>query len=109
VNHAARRFFQEAAPAQPRRTLSNDAASATVIPLSAVSGSGSAIPGGKSSATPNPPPRRRGSRGSDLIFGGTLAFILLIACVTWEMLSQGKEAPHAATEAGHHRFIPAAH
>ncbi|HEX2116696.1 MAG TPA: hypothetical protein VHM01_20005 [Alphaproteobacteria bacterium] len=89
---------------------SNDAASSTIIPLSAVSGGRSAIPGGKSSAAPNPPPRRRGSRGSDLIFGGTLAFILLIACLTWEMLSQGTEVPHTAVESGHQRaFIPAVH
>jgi hypothetical protein len=51
-------------------------------------------------------PVRRGSRGSNLVFGGILALILLIACLTWEMLSDRDEPPHAAPQ-GQTGYIPA--
>jgi hypothetical protein len=83
-------------------------ASATVIQLSAVSSRGS-DPAQTTQTRQNAPPARRGSRGGDLIFGGALALILLIACLTWEVLSVGKEEPHAAVQGTQRVFIPAVH
>jgi hypothetical protein len=77
--------------------------SATVIQLSALSGANAMDrPGAASAASP----ARRGSRGGDLVFGGILALILLIACLTWEMLSDRDEPPHAALQ-GQTGYIPA--
>ena len=80
-------------------------ASATVIQLSAVSSRGS-DPAQTTQTRQNAPPARRGSRGGDLIFGGALALILLIACLTWEVLAD-REVPHASLQ-DHSGFIPTA-
>jgi hypothetical protein len=107
VNHAVRQIPPEAAPAQSHRAPSNVTASATIIPLSAASGGASSPSAGKPAGAPNPPPGRRRSRSSDLIFGGTLALILLIACLTWEVLSHEREALHGTAEGSERAFTPA--
>lgn len=85
---------------------STTSTSATVIQLSAVSGGGPARSAGKPNAAGNAPFRRRGSRGGDLILGGGLALLLLVACLTWEVMSQSHDAPHA-TMGDHRTFIEA--
>ena len=108
MNHAVRPLYRQEAPAQP--APADNVASATIIPLSAVSGGRPGIPDVRPSVAPDAPPRRRASRGSDLIFGGTLAFILLIACLTWEMLSQHRDIGPMSGDVGQERaFIPAVH
>ena len=72
--------------------------SATVIQLSAV-------PGGRGAADAAPARGRR--RGGDLVLGGILAIVLLVACLGWEVLSRSHEASHAALE-GPHDVVPAA-
>jgi hypothetical protein len=83
--------------ASSRRTIQASASSATVIPLPASPGRKAGAPG---VAPADTAPRRR-SRGSDLVFGGVLAVILLIACLTWEVLRDG-EPPHAALQGAQH-------
>ena len=107
MKHALRQTSQETAPAQPRRAPSTTSNTATVIQLSAAPGGSRANAPGKAAPAPAVPPVRRGSRGGDLIFGGALALILLIACLTWEMLSHGDEPPHAAYPGEGRAFVPA--
>ena len=105
VKHAVRKFSQAAhAPAHSAR--SSLTSSATIIPLSAISGGGAVDRPGVATAAPPAPAARRGSRGGDLIFGGLLALILLIACLTWEVLSD-REVPHASLQ-DQSAFAPAA-
>jgi hypothetical protein len=104
VKQAVRRFSEASpAPAAP----STASSPATVIQLSALSGGKAMDCPGAAIGTPPAPPVRRGSRGRDLVFGGILALILLIACLTWEMLSDRDEPPHAALQ-GQTGYIPAA-
>jgi hypothetical protein len=109
VKNAVRQFSQETAQARTRRVPSTTSTSATVIQLSAVSGGGPAKSAGKPATAGKPTPARRGSRGGDLILGGGLALLLLVACLTWEVLSQGHDAPHATPQSDHRTFIQAAH
>ena len=81
-------------PALLRRAPS-PSAPATIIRLSASPDERSIHRAGAAAATKAPPPRR-GSRGGDLMFGAILALILLIACLTWEVLSDRQEVSHAA-------------
>ena len=104
MKNAVRQFSQETARAQPRRVPSTAATSATVIQLSAVSGDGPARSAGKPNAAGSAPSGRRGSRGGDLILGGGLALLLLVACLTWEVLSQSHDPSHAAMS-DHRTFI----
>jgi hypothetical protein len=102
VNNAVRQPPPQAAPSSSRRPT--HASPATVIQLSASPGrkADPAAPAGAEAA-----PARRRSRGSDLVFGGVLAVILLIACLTWEVLRDG-EPSHAALDGARHGVTPAA-
>jgi hypothetical protein len=108
VKHALRQFSQETAPAQPRQAPLTTSTSTTVIQLSSVSGGGSARSAGKPATNSNATPGRRGSRGGDLVLGGGLTLLLLVACLTWEVLSHGNEVPHAL-QTDHRAFVPALH
>jgi hypothetical protein len=95
VKHAVRRSSQEG-PALPRRAPT--ATSATVIHLSAISGGGAIERKGETSRASERTNSRRGSGGPNLLFGGILALILLIVCLAWEVLVDGKGVPHAAAQ-----------
>jgi hypothetical protein len=81
--------------------------SATIIPLPAAAGTKPAVAAEKAGAMPEAPAARRGSRGGDLILGGVLAVVLLIACLTWEVLSRDHEALRPA--GGQQVASPAVH
>jgi hypothetical protein len=104
VKQALRQPLQEA-PAPARKAPSTITPSATVIQLSARPTGRGLDRSGTVAPAPVPQPSRRGSGGSDLLFGGILALILLIACVTWEYLSRPAEMPHAALN-GSSAFTP---
>lgn len=107
MKHAVRKLPQEALA--PARTAPHTTAyQATVIQLSAVSGGGAFNRQAAAATTPPAPPVRRRSRGGDLIFGGVLALILLIACLTWELLADRDETPHASLQE-QSGAIPAVH
>lgn len=107
VKHAVRKLPQEALA--PVRTAPHSTAyQATVIQLAAVSGGGTLDRQGTAATASAVTPVRGRSRGGDLIFGGVLAVILLIACLAWEMLADRGEAPHAALQ-GQSGVIPAVH
>jgi hypothetical protein len=104
VKQAVRRISKEApAPTAPSTPVS----SATVVQLSALSGGKTIDRLGAATEVPPAPPRVRGSRGGDLIFGGILALILLVACLAWEMLADRHEPPHAALQGQSGSTVPA--
>jgi hypothetical protein len=103
VKQAVRRFSEAPAPTAPSAT----ATSATVVRLSAVAGGGTIDHLGTAAAAPPTSSTRRGSRGGDLILGGILALILLVACLAWEMLSDRDEPSQAALQ-GESSHLPVA-
>jgi hypothetical protein len=78
-----------------------------VIELSTLPGRGALERTGTAGTVPPAQPSRRGSRGGDLLFGGVLALILLVACLAWEVLYDTAPAPHAALQ-GQGALAPAA-
>lgn len=69
-----------------------------MIKLSALPGRSALDSTGTATTVPPAEPTRRRSRGGDLVFGGVLALILLVACLAWEVLYDATPAPHAALQ-----------
>jgi hypothetical protein len=88
VKQAVRQSSQEA-PAPSRRVPSISAA--TAVQFSVIPGGGTPERGDEPSTSPDATAARRRSGRTELVFGGTLALILLIACLTWEVLADRDE------------------